>query len=97
MVCKWFILSLSFATTSQAEASHYTECTALPTSDELSHSTASQFPQSAPPRIVIDDVIVQQKWKVDVQNISRVSDNQSSSGECFMLSMYNIPISSVFQ
>ena len=83
-------LSLSSSATSQAETSQFTDCTVVPTPDELSHLTASQFPQLAPPRIVVDDVVVQQKYKVDVQPTSCVSENQSSSGECFMLSMYTI-------
>ena len=83
--------SLASSATSQAETSQYTlTYTALPTSDELSHSTASQLSQSAPPLIVIDDVVVQQKCKVDVQNISHVSDSQSSSGEYLLLSVYTI-------
>ena len=82
--------SLSSSATSQAETSQYTKTyTTLPTSDELSHSTVSQVSQPAPPEIVID-VVVQQKCKVDVQNISHVSENQSSSGEYFMLRMYTI-------
>ena len=83
-------LSLSSSATSQAETSQFTDCTVVPTPDELSHLTASQFPQLAPPKIVVDDVVVQQKCKVDVQPSSHVSENQSRSGECFMLSMYTI-------
>ena len=82
--------SLSSSATSQAKTSQYTECTVLPISDELSHSTASQFPRSAPPKKGIDDVVLQQKCKVDAQNISHVSDNQSSSGECLMLTVYTV-------
>lgn len=85
--------SLSSSATSQPDTSQFTVTyTALPTSDELSHSTASQVSQPAPPEIAINDVVVQQKREVDVQNISHVSENQSNSGECFMLSIC-IPLS----
>ena len=83
MVCTCLFFSLWSSATLQAETSQFTVTyTALSTPDELSHSTASQFPQSAPPEIVIDDVGLQPKCKVDVQPSSHISDNQLNSGEC---------------
>ena len=71
----------------QVDTSHYTECTALPTHDEFSLSTPPDVPQSLPPLIVIDDVVLQQKGDVQIQLISHSSSRQSDSGEYCMLNL----------
>ena len=89
-VSNWFALSRNSLQHLQADTSHYTECTALPTSEELRQSTPPEFPQSRPPRIVVDDVGLQQKGDVNKQPISHLSGRQSDSGEYCMLQKYTI-------
>ena len=61
--------------------SHYTEGTALPTSDECSRSAPPNVPQSPPPLYVIDKVALQQNESVEEQPPSHLSGHQPNTGE----------------